>query len=124
LGVKDIKTKQVNVPEWGGMLILKEMNGVDRESWEASLFPAGKKDLRQIREKLLVRTIVDENGDRIFGDKDIEALSHKSGQVLDRLFDAAQRLNGLRTEDIEEREKNSQDAESGDSILPSPATSV
>jgi hypothetical protein len=51
--------------------------------------------------KLLSRCLVDENGDRLFSDKDIKALSAKSGAVLDRLGDVAMRLSGLRKEDVE-----------------------
>lgn len=123
LEVQDIKKVEVAVPEWGGSVFIKEMNGVERESWEQSLYPGGKKDLRRIREKLLVRTIVDDTGERIFGDKDIESLGQKSGIVLNRLFEKSQEVNGLRTEDVEERSKNSESAESEGSITSSPASS-
>lgn len=123
LEVQDIQKVEVPVPEWGGAVYVKAMTGVERESWESSLYPGGKKDLRHIREKLLVRTLVDETGERIFGDKDVDALSQKNGIILNRLFEKAQEINGLRNEDVEERSKNSESAESEDSISSSPASS-
>jgi hypothetical protein len=67
--------------------------------------------------------LVDETGERIFGDKDMDALGQKNGIILDRLYDKAQEVNGLLNGSVEERSKNSESAESEDSISSSPASS-
>jgi hypothetical protein len=59
-------------------------------------------NLRNIRAKLVALTVVDEDGNRIFSDEDAEALGKKSAAALDRIFAVAQRLSGLRPEDVEE----------------------
>jgi hypothetical protein len=49
----------------------------------------------------------DENGERLFQEEDTFPLGGKSAAALDRIFTVAQRLNGLRDEDVQELAKNS-----------------
>ena len=51
-------------------------------------------------------TCVDENGNRLFGDKDHKELGQKAASALDRIFETAQRLNALGNEDVEALVKN------------------
>lgn len=50
---------------------------------------------------MLSRCIADDQGARLFTDKDIEKLSGKSAKALNRLFDAAQELNAISKEEQE-----------------------
>jgi hypothetical protein len=59
--------------------------------------------------------MVDENGERLFQEEDTFPLGGKSAAALDRIFTVAQRLNGLRDEDVEELAKNSSGDQSEDS---------
>lgn len=84
--------------EIGGMLVLLD----DAISLVAARFPKatvqpapGYQSLARARASLLVRTICDENGARIFHDGDADALAKKSPQALDRLWDASVQLNNL-----------------------------
>lgn len=97
LEAKDLKREIVHVPEWGGDVIIQTMSGVTRNEWEQSLYNRETKepDLVNSRAKLLSRCIVDEQGNRVFSESDVAALGAKSGYVLDRLSDVAQRVNGL-----------------------------
>lgn len=109
---QDLKTETVNVPEWGGDVILTTMSGKRRDEWEnlvQSRQVNGKvKDIRGIKNTLLALTMVDEYGVQLFeGDDGIDELAQKSGAVIDRLFEKAQRLNALSDEDVEELRKNS-----------------
>jgi len=114
LSAQDIQTEKVNVTEWGVEVLIKGLTGAERDSYEASLFTVtetGKKvDVKMnranVRAKLLVKTICNEDGSRVFGDGDVEALGAKSAAALDRLFEVAQRLSGLSDKDVEELEKN------------------
>ena len=54
-----------------------------------------------IRAKLVARCMVDDVGDRIFADSDVEALGKKSAQALDRLFGVAMRLSALQSGQVE-----------------------
>jgi len=115
LKAKDVKFVDVDVPEWGGVVFIKTLTGTERDAFEESIIRDGKANLTNIRAKLCVRTIVNEKGERLFADNDIAVLGAKSAKALDRIFAAAQKLNGITAEDIEELEKNSEAGQSEDS---------
>lgn len=106
LSVQDKKTETVNVAEWGGEVLVATMSGAARDAFEQSLFETVGKDRKQnlanARAKLVARCLVDEKGERLFSDDDIKLLGGKSSKALDRVFEVAQRLNGLREGDVEE----------------------
>ena len=45
---------------------------------------------------------MDARGERLFDESQVDELGGKSGQVLDRVFDKAQRLNGITKADVDE----------------------
>jgi hypothetical protein len=115
LSADDIKTETVLVPEWGGDVIVRGLSGVERDAYEMAVYrPDGKltNNPRNIRSQLVARSCVDENGKRLFTSLDAEQLGKKSGAALDRVFEVAAKLSGIRKEDIEEIAKNSQDDQS------------
>lgn len=116
LAAQDIAIETVEVPEWGGSVIVKGMSGEQRDAFEASVVSerGGKAevDMRNLRAKFVARCVVDEKGARLFADEDVPALARKSGAVLDRLFEVGQRLAGMRPADVEALAGNS-DAQSG-----------
>lgn len=120
LQASDKVTEEVEVPEWGGEVLVRNLTGKERDEYEASITlqtrQGVKVNLAQARSKLLVKTIVGEDGERLFDDKDIQLLGDKSAQALQRVFDVATRLSGLSKEDVEELLGNSEDGQSEDSI--------
>lgn len=108
LDSEDLATETVDVPEWGGAVIVRALTGVERDAYEGEIFSLrgnGKGveyNLQNIRAKLSARTIVDEEGVRIFSDTDITALGLKSAAALDRVFAVAQKLSRLTPEDVKE----------------------
>ena len=110
LEVKDIEIEQVDVPEWGGHVFVKGMTGMERDTFEASIVQQRGKDARvnmvNIRAKLAAQTICDEEGLRLFNDKDVKALGKKSANALQRVFDVAQRLSGITEDDVDELAEN------------------
>ena len=111
LGAEDLVTEQVEVPEWGGIVYLRTMTGAERDAWEErQLVGRGRSrrvNLENIRASLVAQVVMDAEGNRLFARADIPALGAKSARALDRIFAAAQRLNGLTAEDIEELAGNS-----------------
>jgi hypothetical protein len=95
LEAQDLKTETINVPEWGCDVTLRAMTGTERDAFDQSLVLDGQRNIENLRARLLVKTIVDESGQRLFADEDAVALGKKSAAALDRCFDVAQRLNGL-----------------------------
>jgi hypothetical protein len=110
LAASDIKTEAVQVPEWGGAVLVGTMSGAARDSWEQSLLTRknGKTEanLQNVRARLVAACVVDEKGARIFKDADIEALGNKSSAALERVCKIAQRLNGLGDADLDDLKGN------------------
>lgn len=110
LAIDDLPYEDVEVPEWGGVVRVRALTGAERDAYEASIVrrKGNKTELNpeNMRAKLVALCVVDEQGNRLFTDKDIELLGRKSAAALDRVFEVAQRLSGLRPEDMEEIEKN------------------
>lgn len=106
LKADDLAKETINVPEWGGDVILRTMTGEERDSFDSEMIRDEKKTFKNIRAKFLALIICDEQGNRLFSDKDVEALGRKSGAALDRLFSAGQKLNKLTDDDVKELEGN------------------
>ena len=117
LGRDDLPVEVVSVPEWGMDVRVRALSGTERDAYEASCMrrsgPKGEKvemSFENIRARLVARSVVDEAGARVFTDADVAALGGKNAAALNRLFEVAQRLSGLRGEDIEELVGNSEGA--------------
>ena len=107
LEANDSKTEIVSVPEWGGDVIISTMSGFARDRFEAScLGKSGGTNMVNIRAKLVAATVVDEAGQLMFNEKDIAKLGNKSCAALERVFEAAQKLNAIGDEDVEDLAKN------------------
>lgn len=107
LAASDLKQEIVNVPEWGGEVIIRTMTGEERDAFDSEMIRDEKRSLKNVRARFLSLILCDEKGNRLFDDKDISALGKKSAAALDRLFTAGQKLNRLSNEDIEELAGNS-----------------
>jgi hypothetical protein len=112
LNADDLKYEEMDTPEWGGVVRLKVMTGIERDDFEQSVFDMKGKDtkvnLKNFRAKLLVKVIVDEAGKRVFEEADIERLALKNSKVLDRLFNKAQEINGIGQKEVAELTGNSE----------------
>lgn len=119
LAADDLKSETVDVPEWGGSVIVRMMSGAARDAYEASMIVMkdGKRvaDLSNMRAKLVAATLVDEAGNPMFSEDEVTALAAKSAAALERIASVAQRLNGLGADAVKDAEKNSVAAPSGDS---------
>ncbi len=98
--VNDLKSVSVDVPEWGGSVLVRTMTGQDRDAFDSSLFTVNADgtrttDMSNLRAKLVALTLVDESNNRLFEVTDIPRLALKSAAALERVFDMAQRVNGL-----------------------------
>lgn len=118
LAADDIQSEVVEVPEWGGSVIVRGLTGTERDAFERTIIsnvdgkgPA-KSDLRNFRAKLATWSMVNEDGKRLFNQADVIELGQKSAAALQRVFNVAQRLSGLSEEDIEELTKNSEELQS------------
>lgn len=106
LAVQDTATELVEVPEWGGAVRVRGLTGSERDAFESEVVQRNGRDVRtntrNIRARMVVMSVVNEDGSRMFSYHDIEALGEKSARALDRIFAVAMRLSGLRDEDVAE----------------------
>ncbi|HCA88164.1 MAG TPA: hypothetical protein DEQ61_23490 [Streptomyces sp.] len=99
--------EDVDVPEWGGTVRVLGMSGTERNAYQASLVVLGpngnvqRMNMADQLAKLVAKSLVDENFERLYSDKEVKELGRKNGAVLERIGAVAQRLSGLRKEDVE-----------------------
>ena len=98
LGAVDFKYEEVDVPEWGGSVRLRGLSASERDEFEASL--GVSQDLVNMRARLVVNCLVDENGDKLFKSSEAKDLGKKNGLVINRLFDEVRKLSGMADEDL------------------------
>jgi hypothetical protein len=110
LKVQDLAKELVEVPEWGGVILVRCLTSQERDQYEESIYldnQAGKGIFANARAKLVVRACCNEDGSRVFLDDDAEQLGRKNASAMDRLFAVAQRLSGLGSDAEKSAEKNS-----------------
>ena len=107
LQADDLPYEDVDVPEWGGAVRLRSLTGAERDAFETSIVQGNDRNMRNIRARLVVLCIVDDEGNRVFKDNEAPALGKKSAKALDTLFAVAQKLNGLSNDDVDDLAKNS-----------------
>lgn len=126
LAAQDLRFEVVPVPEWGGEVRVRTMTGADRDAYEQSLMasrgPDAKANIKNVRARLVAYSIVDEAGNRLFNEEDIDALGAKSVRALDRVFSAASRLSAIGAKDVAELGKPSAPTPAGASTSTSPAS--
>lgn len=107
----DCQKEKVEVPEWGGYVFVRAMDGFSRENF--SNFCTQKKREKSLQDKhdvsvyLAALSLCDEKGNLLFDVKDVEDLGKKSGTALERIIAVSSRLNGLLPEkEFKEAVKN------------------
>lgn len=106
LAVQDCLTKEVEVPEWGGSVKLRQLSALDSDEYVKRL-TAKKENVTTAYQscELLSLAIVDEEGNRLFvTEADKQALSKKNFAVLTRLVKEVNEFS-LKVEKSEEVEK-------------------
>lgn len=104
LAAKDFKFRDVDVPEWGGTVRVRGLSAAERDSFEASV--ATTQDLSNLRARLVVLSLVDEEGNRLFKDSEATLLGQKNGVVINKLFDVVRELSGMSDADLGVAEGN------------------
>lgn len=103
-------SEKIVVEAWGLTVVVRGMGGRERDAFEDSCrVRVGKKfeaNLDNVRGRLLVQCLYDEDGKRIFGDEDAEALGGQSAAVLEPLVEKAQQLSGLDDTSVKELAEN------------------
>ena len=119
LAAPDLPTEEVLVPEWGGTVLVRGLTGTERDAFEEEMITGKGKNrdvnLSNFRARLIVKSVVDKSGKRLFTQADMVALGGKSAAAIQRVFQVAMRLSGMSEEDVEELTKNSEPGQSDSS---------
>lgn len=136
LGADDVKETDVDVPEWGGTVRIRELVAADRDWLQATLVTdegagvvrVGKGDaawdLANFRIKLAALSIIDpETHERLFDYNQISKLGQKSSAAIDRIVSAVFALNKLGEEETKKLGEDSgqTDIAASSSVSPSPS---
>jgi hypothetical protein len=117
LGKEDMTYDYVECPEWGGTVRVRGLLATERDAYESSIVigagtEAQRLNLIGARSRMVAKCCVDENGNRLFTDEDVDALGNKNSAPIDRLFDKIQELSGMTKKAVELQRKNSASAAS------------
>lgn len=117
LGMDDISTEEVTIPEWKGRTVLIcGLTAAAKNAYQSSLVEINGKSRKMKLEnstaKLLQKCLVDEKRQPLFSETEILRLGTKSAAVLERLAEVASRLSGMDEEENEQLLKNSEAAQS------------
>ena len=98
-----IKKKRIPIPELGMDVFVRRLGAEDRDTFETALIDSRDDDGNffykwipgQIHGLILARTIVYENGNRVFSDKEAEKLGAGHSDALYRIYREALYIHGL-----------------------------
>lgn len=113
------KTIDVEIPEIDTAFRLREMNGTQRDKFEIACFVEDKEGKRHVeamylRARLVAHCFIDEAGEQVYADDEVHLLSDEySASVIGKLFEAAQKLNGMDATAVEVAAKNSASVPAG-----------
>lgn len=123
LASKDLRREWIATPEWAegdpeSGVYVRELTDAERSRFEREVLQGSSMNGNQaqgfnpnavvnMRARLAVICVVDQDGDPIFESSDIGMLSQKSATLLSRIADVIFRLSGFTTEDQAKIEGNS-----------------
>lgn len=120
---RGLPRESVEVSEFGGTILVQEMDGTARDWFENSqtkLVGSGRNrqaipDLSSFRARLAVASCINEDGTKLFTEEDVGWLSKMSGAGLTKIAEVATRLSQLTQEDVDTLLGNSNADQNGDS---------
>jgi len=125
LSADDLRSEVVEVPEWGGSVYVRMMTAAERDRFEAAVIAAKDASVKtDVRSMLAQFTVCDEAKRPLFTLEDMERLGQKSYAAMDRIWDAATRLNRMGPKDEADLGKASASAAPDSTPSASPSDSV
>ena len=121
LQAEDLRSETVEIPEWKGSVIVRGLTGSGRGRFQNSIMSQNGNigsnkmtvDMKDAEMRLVAYCVVDENGKRLFTEKDIKELGEKSGAAINRISEVAMRLSGFTPGDLQELTENLTETQSG-----------
>ena len=111
-GSANLPKEKIDCPELGGYVWVRGMTGTERDEFERSNYTMKRgriePNLENVRARLAVRCLIDDQGVRLFGNEDAKALGQLRADTLSKIYAVAQRLSNVTDEDLEELKKLSE----------------
>jgi hypothetical protein len=102
--VDDIKAQTVEVPEWGGEVLVKSMSGRLRSNLEQKV--ANNAPHGDVKMMIVTSCCVKEDGSPMFTTADKKWLAEKAAAPLETIFEAACKMSGIGDDADEDAEGN------------------
>jgi len=114
LEAMDQKLEKVEVDGWPVPVFIPDIGAATKYAWDEQLLLLPKEDapdfdplqFHKLKCWLLVRSLCDENGKKIFEDDDEDLLKKKSNKIIENLFNKVAEKNILLPKDVDKLEKN------------------
>jgi|SRR6185503_236619 len=97
LNADDVRSEDVEVPEWGVTVRVQGMTGAERARYlQATVGEDGKPNFDRIYPEVLIACAYDpETGEKVFEAADRDALNGKAAGATERIAKVAMRLSGI-----------------------------
>lgn len=92
LGATDLKTASVEIEQWGLEVPIREFTAAERD--KVVKLHTDEEAFNAALQTIVIGS-VDENGEGLFSESDVEALSEKSDAAITKLYTEIIKLNGL-----------------------------
>jgi hypothetical protein len=108
LAKRSVRPRQPVEVDGLGTVYVAKFSAKDRDRFEEIVTGGvpGKVNLKNVRAQVAALLIVDEDGKRMFSDGDADALGELDTDTIQAVVDAGFRLNGIKSDELEEATKN------------------
>lgn len=98
LALNDTKIEEVEIPEWESTVYVRALTAKELMDYVNATIDIQKgqsKDLAKSQLLMVAYCLCDSEGKRLIQDNEISLLENKNAGVINRIFEAAQRVSGL-----------------------------
>jgi hypothetical protein len=124
LAKPDLNPVEVPIPALGGSVWVRTMSTRQRDDYDLDQGETKTARREDIRARILVFTVCDEEGNLLFKPEDKTRISDLFADRTQPLFEEALKVNNIFKADVEEAEKNSETVPSQCSSATLPASEV
>jgi hypothetical protein len=104
LAARDISTRVIEVPEWGGEVRIRGLNGAERvKIAQRSMDANGQVSSENALDLMILipaLCLIDDDDRPMFTEDDVAALSEKNGDVLQRIMSAVLELSDIQLDEL------------------------
>jgi len=92
--IEKVHIKEIDLDVFCRGMELADLSSLDAEQFEVDDTGKVTMNRKNNRERIIVRGLCDEKGERLYGDKDITLVSKFPVRIMREVYDAIERLSG------------------------------